>query len=1060
MRRSSPCNVPLRILWIAVWLSVVVWAGGQPFHSPCWAGTASVFGYLVGNDGTPPQGGRLFIAYLDGPDGFFASQDSQMGFFFFGGLSPGRYALSGDWFDAGGVKHQSELLVLDLVEGDDRGPVQLCLDQTGTLRTTILGVAAPPRLWILPRGVGAQISRYAPYSGASEYLTSLRAGEYEVYAEADINWRTQTEVVRVASGQERSVSLIFPQGGQVSGTVRDGDGTLVKGARVYLDWRNGGYWGIDITGNDGRFSFGGLFWAPGPHTIWAEKDAFAVIPNTFQLSSGGSVEMPLTLEPRGSISGRVTSGGVPIGWAKVQVMMGPDSDDYLVSVTGDDQGNYLLQEIPPGIQTLRAFHPSGLTISRSVTLPAGGALSGIDFDLPASLDISVRVIDWQGNPVEGAEVAISHPDVRFTVEDVVQVTDPSGTVVFAGFPRLNGYRISIRTFTPAWPFLPLFRVGPVIVDVDESNHDFDFRLPQPASLSGSVDALLPDPTSVEVVMVLEGGASFRTPVELQGGSLAFSFQGLPPGECQVFALETQTPYRFGRVEHFILGPGEDRTGLVLVVGHGGTIAGKVLDSDGAPVADADVTLTGDSTGSTKTDSSGGFSFSFLGPGTYQVEARKGLMGGDTVPVTMAEGQQVTVTLTVPKGGVIHGMVTYASGMPVAGAWVELFMGGENGYLEQTADASGLFRFDFLPAAGYWIHGGSPVGTLSAGVEVSLAPGETMAVEIVLPPGAAISGSVIDCFGQPVAGATVDLSGSFQRVTNAQGAFSFEDLAQGGYVLQGSKSGKSSSQVWIILAEGEQRSGISLMLNSTSSPEVTYCYPHFWNSSGELVVGPGGFTYVRIYVHPKASGASMDPSSVKVWLDGTEVDPGEIRTYQDPSYGWLSVTYSPSPPEKLLGPHRVEFAAGDDQGNCTRYLAAITGVHQAFFRSFSVSPILFSPNADGFLDTLTLRVEPSVTNQVMIYARVLGKAPVVQLVPIGGGVWGAEFNPGRLETGSYNVIFYGNDYNHRDELGNPIPFVETSFGIESDVTPPISRSPPCLPPGSRGRYKGPFRSPTA
>lgn len=376
MCRSSPCNVPLRILWIAVWLFVVVWAGGQPFHSPCWAGTASVFGYLVGNDGTPPQGGRLFIAYLDGPDGCFASQDSQMGFFFFGGLSPGRYALSGDWFDAGGVKHQSELLVLDLVEGDDRGPVQLCLDQTGTLRTTILGVAAPPRLWILPRGVGAQISRYAPYSGASEYLTSLRAGEYEVYAEADINWRTQTEVVRVASGQERSISLIFPQGGQVSGTVRDADGTLVKGARVYLDWRNVGYWGIDITGNDGRFSFGGLSWAPGPHTIWAEKDALAVIPNTFQLSSGGSVEMPLTLEPRGSISGKVTSGGVPIGWAKVQVLMGPDSNDYLVSVTGDDQGNYLLQEIPPGIQTLRAFHPSGLTISRSVTLPAGGHCRG------------------------------------------------------------------------------------------------------------------------------------------------------------------------------------------------------------------------------------------------------------------------------------------------------------------------------------------------------------------------------------------------------------------------------------------------------------------------------------------------------------------------------------------------------------------------------------------------------------------------------------------------------------------------------------------------------------
>lgn len=944
--------------------------------------------------------------------------------------------------------------MLDLAEGEDRGPVLVGLDKIGTLRTTLLRMPGPSQLWIFPKGMSRLYSLV--YGSSTEFLATLRAGQYDVYAKAEGGWQTPTETITIAKDQVLSLTLSFPLGGTVTGTVRDEAGNPVSNAWVYLDWKYyGSYTGVGLSDSNGAFDLGGLQWAPGYHTLWAKKDGLAAFPVSFELPSGGAVDKTLVLKSSGSISGRVTSGGVPYAQAVMGVFPDPESTNPFAAKGVDAGGSYTFDGLPAGTFTVCATHREGLRVCRTVTLPPGGSISDMDFDLPASVDVTVTVTDWEGRAVEGAEVFLRHP-----VEEVDvgwRYTDSAGVVLFPGFPEADGYTIVAQTLTDGWPELPLFRAGPVTVTVDSTHSDFSLQLPRPAALSGTVDALLPDPSKVEVAMVLEGGASFRTPVQLQGSSLTFSFQGLPPGEYQAYALETQYPYRVGRVEHFILGPGEDRTGLVLIVGHGGMIAGRVVDSEGTQVDDAVVTLTGPDNLSTRTDSSGNFSFGFLQPGDYQIQASKGLMGGQAQMVSLGEGQQLSLTLTVPKGAAIQGRVLYSSRAPVAGAFVELWASDESGYLQGTADNDGRFQFTFLPAGTYWVEASSPLGTLRGAVEVALTGQEVRSVEIVLPPGATISGSVTDCFGQPVQGATVELSGDFERVTDAQGAFSFEDLAGGYYHLQASKSGRNSSQVWITLAEGEQRSGIALMLESQYPPEVTYCHPHFWNPSGELVVGQGYFTYVRIYVHPTAPGAFLDPSSVRVWLDGTEVDPGELNTYQDPTYGWVEVTYSPNPREKLLGPHRVEFAIGDNQGNCTRYVANITGVPQPFFRSFSVSPTVFSPNEDGFLDTLTVMAEPSVTQNVMIYARVSGRAPV-QLGPIGGGAWGANLNPGRLETGPYAVTFYGQDYNHRDELGNPIPFLEASFGIESDITPPDIQVTTASPTRVQGMIKGTLSEP--
>lgn len=1054
MRRGSHSKIHLKSFCTCITLFLVISLGGITWQPLCLAATSSIYGYMVGDDGFPPQGGVRFDFYLGDLEGNARYYESTTGFFFFGGLIPGRYCLYGHWVDGTWKTHQSGLLVVDLEDGEDRGPVFLRVDDVGTLVTTLTGLQTPTtRLHMVAKGMEGY-PRWVAY-GSANYTATLMSGDYEIRAEGDYGWTTPTAEVHITRGSQVNLDLAFPQGGLVGGTVRDGNGNPVN-ATVYLDWRNGSYNGVGASDpTSGRFDMGGLRWPPGPHTLWAQTGSLAAPPVAFDLTSGGSVDIPLTIRPKGSISGRVMAGGEPAAWINVQVLMGPESNDFLASTSTDANGYYSLNGLPPGDLTVRVRQRRGLTLKSVVNLPPGGNLSGVDFAFPAILDVTVRVTDWQGQPVNEADVILSYPSNE--VQPAWYLTDDTGMAVIDQYPAASGCSIVVQT--TKWDDfgnqVPLFRAGPVTVDVDETHTEFSLQLPQPGRVSGTVLATLPDPTQVDVVLVLEGGANFRTPVQLQGSSLTFSFQGLPPGVYQAYALETQAPYRVGRIAHLTLNPGEDLQDLVLVIGHGGTITGIVLDSDGSPVPDAEVILIGQTTESARTDSSGGFSFSFLNPGSYQVTAKKGLMEGDLQSVTLAEGQQVSVTLTVPKGGVIQGTVRYSSGAPVAGARVELFMGGEAGFVEQTADQSGMFRFDFLPTEQYWILATSPVGTLSAGVEISLGPQEIRSVDIVLPPGATISGIVIDCFGQPVAGATVDLSGYFQKVTDAQGAFSFQDLAQGYYRLQASKSGSSSSQVSIIVSEGEQRSDVTLMLGSSSPPEVTMCYPHIWNPNGELVVGAGGYTYVRIYVHASASGAVMDPSNVKVWLDGVEVTPQEIQTYLSAQYGWISVTYVPSPPEKLLGPHRVEFAAADTLGNCMRYVADVTGVPQPFFRSAFVSPTLFSPNGDGFMDTLTLRAEPSVSRNVMIFARLGG---YVQLVPLGGSLWGGELTPGRLATGSHSVIFYGYDNNHRDEYGNPVQFLEVSVAVESDITAPDIQVTTPSPTNVQGEIKGTLSEP--
>lgn len=184
----------------------------------------------------------------------------------------------------------------------------------------------------------------------------------------------------------------------------------------------------------------------------------------------------------------------------------------------------------------------------------------------------------------------------------------------------------------------------------------------------------------------------------------------------------------------------------------GVMAGQVLDTSGAPVADAIVRLTlprfnpslpTTPKGRVLTDRDGRFAFADLPPGDYYLEAAKeGYAGGtygqrqpagESLRVELSEGERRTdVALTLWKYAVIAGTVVDEAGEPVVGAGVRAlarqFVGGRERFVGDLGleaaggvaltDDRGMFRIAGLLPGTYVVAVPStqtslPVGLLDA-----------------------------------------------------------------------------------------------------------------------------------------------------------------------------------------------------------------------------------------------------------------------------------------------------------------------------------------------------------
>ena len=219
----------------------------------------------------------------------------------------------------------------------------------------------------------------------------------------------------------------------------------------------------------------------------------------------------------------------------------------------------------------------------------------------------------------------------------------------------------------------------------------------------------------------------------------------------------------------------------------GSISGKVTNTSGAAISSATVWYSG---GTTKTDSSGDYTFSNVPPETYTVTAsQSGYQTSSNQNVSVSSGITTSsnLVLTATSTGSIAGTVTNATGTGIANATVS-YSGGS---ATATTNSSGGYTLNVVPGT-YGVTA-TAVGYLSATQPgVSVAAGATTALNFALTQSGTISGTVTNGAGTGIANATVSYSGGSTTATsNSSGGYTLS-VAPGTYSVTAGASGYVSS----------------------------------------------------------------------------------------------------------------------------------------------------------------------------------------------------------------------------------------------------------------------------
>ncbi len=290
----------------------------------------------------------------------------------------------------------------------------------------------------------------------------------------------------------------------------------------------------------------------------------------------------------------------------------------------------------------------------------------------------------------------------------------------------------------------------------------------------------------------------------------------------------------------------------LVLSKGRRVLGSVVDTDGNPVSEAQVSLlwTLDQSdfrsglevpaGAAATDGRGVFALPDTGPGAYELlvsHADYAHRPPFRVEIPAGESDFDLGDLTLAAGGAIHGIVTDPGGAPAGRATIQAL---ERDLYEAparttTTDLDGRFRLagfssdlaDLgIQATGYPVH-----------VELDVRVDRTDPVLIELRPGASVDGRVLDNGGNGVAGVPVYLWFEFdyssnvdprlwdavdtlpEQVTDRDGRFRFDGLAAGTWSAEASRGPEGAKLDGIELIPGGERR-IELVLRTRDRLIVT------------------------------------------------------------------------------------------------------------------------------------------------------------------------------------------------------------------------------------------------
>jgi len=481
---------------------------------------------------------------------------------------------------------------------------------------------------------------------------------------------------------------------------------------------------------------------------------------------------PLVVNPTTTVTGQVTDlGGAAVPSATALVF-------GIFNALTDGSGTFSIPSVPADRGDISVFVRSivagQVSDGESASTPpvAGGITDVGTIQLePVIGRVTGTVRSPRGEPVRNARVTVtSGADFRQTNTDVTggYQTDnlPPGTVTAEAVDPSTGLRGRAAGILPD--------NGSIVVDINLSASGTivgtTFGRDGVSAVGPGVDVTLSGPTS-------------RATQTDAAGNHRFGFA--PLGVYRVEASDTQG--NRARTAATITRTSEVVDADLTYLGRG-RVSGSVETALGFPVAGAEVTVVSSSIFGGRTTVTTGLVGEFAVDGVFvgnfsvtAVDVASGL-GGFTTDVLERDGEEVAVTVTLTPSGTFTGTVFESDGStPVPGAVVSLSPSGR----ETLTDASGMYRFDFLPLGTFTLDAENPANGDRARTTATISTAdEVVATDLVLNGLGTVNVFVLDAGGTPVRDAQVLLSsgtifgGTVQGMTDATGLLSFANVLAG------------------------------------------------------------------------------------------------------------------------------------------------------------------------------------------------------------------------------------------------------------------------------------------
>jgi protocatechuate 3,4-dioxygenase beta subunit len=622
-----------------------------------------------------------------------------------------------------------------------------------------------------------------------------------------------------------------------------------------------------------------------------------------------------------------------------------------------------------------------------------GDLSGAFGQPTGSIGGTVTDSQTPAQPVVGATVAYTG-----TKGSGSTVTDSSGNYTLSSVPP-GTYTVtaSATGYTT--------ESGSVTVTVGVTAPK-SFTLIATSGISGAVtDTETPaQPISGATIHYAGTGGNTASGTTTTNSIGGYTFNGVSPGTYTVTA--SATGFTPPPAQNVTVTAGTSATANFTMTATGG-MTGTASDSQAPaqPVSGATLqyTGTGSTTGSgtATTNSSGGYAFNGVPPGTYSVTAsRTGFTTPAARPVTVTAGAvaaAINFTLTATSG--ISGTVSdsQSPAQPIAGAQVTYTgTGGTTGSGMTSTATDGTYTLNAVPAGTYSVSVSDTGFTTPAAQSVTINPDlVTSGVNFTMAAASGVSGTVSDSQtpAQPVDNATVTYTGvspttgSGSTSTAIDGTYALAGVPSGTYSVTAAANGyTSSTDASVLVASGSVASGVNFTLASEGLRSA-FIQPFTSTSIWNMPIGSGA----------QYSLANLAPATIKTLVSDQHI-----------------IVMTPTAPSTALN-HNAAGSSGLSRCDASGALMASAPIPDGFFvrtatRNYPIAAVA----ADGH--TL-IQGEP--------FARCTAGAGTIQILAANGDL----YSDGRLGVdGGSNLSSLGGTI----RLGELVPGGVISHALQIDV----------------------------